>query len=165
MAPPKNDANFPVISMEFFKLYKWLKSSPYYTDNAETACIKISNVDFLILSRIEHGARQIGQFLSSEPYWRQGQYSLFLNFVLNSDLSKLPTGKGLIASADFRHSNIRFGFDIPIGYYSELISFLTPIEVHKNIDLVAELDYRGDLIEHILPAVESNKTTTIMPSG
>jgi len=85
--------------------------------------------------------------------------------VLNSDLSKLPTERGLIASSDFRHSNIRLGFDIPIGYYSELISFLTPTGGEKNIDLIAELDYRSDLIEHILPALESNRTITINPPG
>lgn len=159
MAPPKSFAALPMISIEFYKLYKWLRSSPYFTDNDETACVKISNIDFLVLSNIQHGLREIGQFISSGHYWRQGQNTIFPNFLINSDLTNLPTERGMIASADFRHSNIRLGFDIPISYYSELISFLNPLEsIDKDIPLIAELDYRGDILEHILPLFDGNDT-------
>ena len=59
----------------------------------------------------------------------KGLIDVFFNFIppistkngLATGFESLPIGNSLIASASLRHSTLRFGFDVPIPYYSKAI--------------------------------------------
>lgn len=118
-------------SIEFYELYKWIKSSSYFTNNEQEACIRLPAVDFLAYSKTQDPMDQalLGQQMQQEDTWRNGINNVFFNFIppisakngLATGFQALPIGNSLIASASLRHSTLRFGFDVPIPYYSKAI--------------------------------------------
>ena len=112
----------PDISREFYSLYKWVAESEYYTNNAETACVRLPPIDFLSLSRVEN-IQKASAVLKNLPYWNGGK-----NWVIFSSHSvkdfELETGEALVATSTLTDFTVRHGFDIPISFYSH---FLRPI--------------------------------------
>ena len=77
----------PAVSKEFYQLYKSISSSPYYTENAENACLKIAPYDVLSIST---ETKKIGTILHSLPNWNHGKNFLFFN------LKDLDTGQNIL---------------------------------------------------------------------
>jgi len=159
-------------SIEFYELYKWIKSSPYYTEKVEESCIRIPAIDLLSYGRVQKFENEIGEFIQNRSSWNDGLNNVVFNF--HSPMSNitgkadtfenLPSGKSLIASSSLRHSTVRYGFDVPIPYYSKLVDKFsnseTITDVKRPLDMLILGNLRSDIqsvLDGFLESIQSSK--------
>ena len=158
-------------SIEFYEFYKWIKASPYYTDNVEESCIRIPSLDLLSYYKIQKYEKQIGEYLQNRTSWNDGLNNVIFNFyppmsTLNgmaTGFDSIPSGKSLIASSSLRHSTVRYGMDVPIPYYSKMVDiFVNKFDSNtkRPLDLLILGDLRSDVqfsLEKFLISSQSSK--------
>ena len=165
-----NEDNIPLLelfpSIEFYELYKWIKNSPYHTENIEEACITIPAFDLLSYSRIEKHEKEIGEFIQNRTSWNKGFNNAIFNFQPPSNMNgtqfeQFPSGKSIIASSSLRHSNIRNGFDVPIPYYSKMVNLFKSNSQNdkRPQDLLIFGDLRVDIQSVLNQFMKSDKSS------
>ena len=140
----------PEISREFYSLYKYIAESEFFTQNAETACVRIAPIDFLSLSRLK-SVPKLSAVLKDLPFWNGGRNWVVLTSHSVKDF-ELETGQALVATSSLTDFTVRHGFDIPISFYSH---FLHPIvetasdfgeDAQRPYDLISLGPFEGKLI-------------------
>ena len=161
-------------SIEHYRLYKWIRNSSYFTESSEEACIIIPAFDLFSLRTERRFRQKIEQHLQSEINWNNGNNNIIFNLDPPFDLEnektevipKFSSGNALIASPNLRNSNVRFGMDVPIPYYSRAIDFVVgsylTSNVEQPIDLLISGKLRSDIEKVVSKFISHNKYYNII---
>ncbi|XP_063970876.1 exostosin-2-like [Lytechinus pictus] len=113
------------ISREFYEVLNAIANSPFYTSNADQACLLVPSIDLLNQNTMR--VKEMGQVLNRLPRWNGGTNHLLINMLpgtipdFNTALD-VPRGNAILAGGGFSSWTYRPGYDVSIPVFSTAMS-------------------------------------------
>ena len=133
----------PAVSSNHKKMMRVLRDSPYYTNDPNTACLLVLNIDTLDRDPLSNDyVKRLPEKLKALRTWNNGRNHIIFNmysgsFPDYSDLLDFDHGEAIIAKASFALENYRTGFDISLPLihklHSEKGKFTGGVSAHGNL--------------------------------